>query len=52
LRHDGWGEGGEWDTAFAYFSRAWTDVVLPRLKHRFEQGPMDWSDPPRLAVGQ
>jgi uncharacterized protein YndB with AHSA1/START domain len=52
LRHDGWGDGGEWDRAFVYFSRAWNDVVLPRLKHRFEQGPIDWSAPPRLAVGR
>ena len=45
LRHDGWGEGGEWDAAFRYFARAWADVVLPRLKHRFERGPIDWSNP-------
>lgn len=51
VHHDGWGEGGEWDEAFAYFSRAWTGVVLPRLKHRFEHGPVDWTDPPRLAPG-
>jgi uncharacterized protein YndB with AHSA1/START domain len=45
LRHDGWGEGGEWDAAFEYFGRAWADVVLPRLKRRFERGPIDWSHP-------
>ena len=45
LRHDGWGEGDEWDAAFQYFSRAWADVVLPRLRRRFERGPIDWSDP-------
>jgi uncharacterized protein YndB with AHSA1/START domain len=49
LRHDGWGEGGEWDEAFAYFERAWTRTVLPRLRHRFEHGPVDWADPPRPA---
>ena len=48
LRHDGWGEGGEWDEAFAYFDRAWKRTVLPRLKHRFEVGPIDWADPPAL----
>jgi len=46
LRHDGWGTGGEWDAAFDYFSRAWSGVVLPRLKYRFAHGPVDWSDPP------
>lgn len=47
LSHDGWGEGSEWDEAFAYFTRAWNDVVLPRLKHRFTVGPVDWDNPPR-----
>lgn len=41
----GWGEGPEWDQAFAYFDPAW-DVVLGRLKIRFETGPIDWSKPP------
>ena len=49
LRHDGWGEGNEWDAAFQYFSSAWADVVLPRLKHRFESGPVDWSNPPTFG---
>lgn len=49
LRHDGWGEGNEWDDAFQYFSSAWADVVLPRLKHRFESGPVDWSNPPTFS---
>jgi uncharacterized protein YndB with AHSA1/START domain len=47
LRHDGWGHGGEWDAAFRYFSRAWGEIVLPRLKYRFEHAPVDWSNPPR-----
>jgi len=47
LTHDGWGEGKEWDEAFAYFARAWVDVVLPRLKHRYSIGPVDWSRPPK-----
>ncbi len=46
LHHDGWGEGNEWDAAFQYFSSAWANVVLPRLRHRFENGPVDWSNPP------
>ena len=49
LIHDGWGEGGQWDQAFEYFSRAWGEVVLPRLEHRFTVGPVDWDDPPALG---
>lgn len=44
LTHLGWGEGSEWDQAYAYFTQAW-DVVLARLVHRFEVGPIDWDDP-------
>jgi len=47
LAETGWGEGEEWDKAFAYFSSAWKDVVLARLKHRFEVGPIDWKNPPQ-----
>jgi uncharacterized protein YndB with AHSA1/START domain len=50
VRHDGWGEGGEWDAAFDYFSRTWAEVVLPRLKHRFVCGPVDWYNPPRFGT--
>ena len=42
--HDGWGEGGQWDQAYDYFSRAWGEVVLPRLVYRFETGPVDWEE--------
>ena len=49
LTHDGWGEGEEWDEAFAYFTRAWIDVVLPRLNYRFAVGPVDWNNPPKLT---
>ena len=45
LIESGWGEGAEWDQAFAYFSKAWQDIVLPRLKQRFESGPFDWTKP-------
>jgi len=44
MRHTGWKEGGDWDTGFAYFERAWT-LVLARLRRSFEHGPIDWSDP-------
>ena len=43
LTHDGWGVGEEWDQAFDYFTNAWRDIVLPRLKRRFALGPIDWS---------
>lgn len=41
LHHVGWGEGGEWDKAFDYFSKAWPSV-LKNLKKRFDDGPVDW----------
>jgi hypothetical protein len=41
LHHTGWGDGDEWDKAYAYFDRAW-GFVLGNLKTRFEQGPRDW----------
>ena len=44
LHHVGWGDGDEWDRAYAYFDRAWTSV-LDSLKKRFESGqPRDWSE--------
>ncbi|MEP6608729.1 MAG: SRPBCC domain-containing protein [Burkholderiaceae bacterium] len=43
LHHTGWGDGDEWDKAFAYFDRAWGNV-LANLKKRFETGPIDWTD--------
>jgi uncharacterized protein YndB with AHSA1/START domain len=43
LYHSGWGEGGEWDKAYAYFDRAWGHV-LSNLKQRFETGPKDWTE--------
>lgn len=42
LHHTGWGDGGEWDQAYAYFERAW-GFVLGNLKKRFDEGPIDWS---------
>ena len=44
--HLGWGEGADWDKAYEYFDHAWGGVVLPRLKQRFEKGPLDWSAAP------
>jgi uncharacterized protein YndB with AHSA1/START domain len=44
----GWGRGGQWDEAFAYFTGAWKSV-LARLRRRFVAGPTDWSHPPAPA---
>ena len=49
LFHDGWGQGGQWDEAFDYFTRAWNQAVLSRLVHRFREGPVDWEAPPAVA---
>lgn len=43
LHHTGWGDGDEWDKAYAYFDRAWGNV-LANLKKRFESGPIDWTE--------
>ena len=43
LHHTGWGEGGQWDQAFAYFDRAWGNV-LDNLKTRYDSGPYDWTE--------
>jgi uncharacterized protein YndB with AHSA1/START domain len=43
LHHVGWGDGGEWDKAHAYFDRAWGNV-LTNLAKRWESGqPQDWT---------
>lgn len=43
LHHTGWGDGGEWDRAYAYFDTAW-GRVLESLKERHETGPVDWTE--------
>ena len=43
LTHIGWGDGGEWDKAYAYFDHAW-GMVLGNLQKRFESGPIDWTE--------
>ena len=48
LHHDGWGNSDEWEQAYQYFTRAWGKIVLPRLKYRLENGPIDWENPPDL----
>jgi uncharacterized protein YndB with AHSA1/START domain len=41
LFHLGWGEGKEWDEAYAYFERAWS-IVLSRFEKCMRVGPIDW----------
>jgi uncharacterized protein YndB with AHSA1/START domain len=43
LHHVGWGDGGEWDKAFEYFSRAWPNALM-NLQKRFAAGPIDWTE--------
>ena len=43
LHHVGWGDGGEWDKTYEYFSRAWP-AVLANLQKRFTSGPLDWTE--------
>jgi uncharacterized protein YndB with AHSA1/START domain len=38
FHQDGWGEGRQWDDSYAYFTRAWKEVVLPALQKRFASG--------------
>jgi uncharacterized protein YndB with AHSA1/START domain len=43
LHHTGWGDGGQWDLAYAYFDRAWGNVLVS-LGKRFDTGPKDWTE--------
>jgi uncharacterized protein YndB with AHSA1/START domain len=43
LHHTGWGDGGEWDKAYAYFDKAWGNV-LTNMQKRFDKGPQDWTE--------
>jgi len=44
LHHGGWGDGGQWDQAYAYFDKAWGNV-LANLEKRFAEGkPRDWTE--------
>ncbi len=46
--HGGWGDGPEWDAAYAYFDKAWSTVVLPNLVWRLAHGPIDWKERPKV----
>jgi uncharacterized protein YndB with AHSA1/START domain len=41
LTNGGYGEGADWDKAYAYFDSAWT-WVTNSLQKRFKDGPMKW----------
>jgi uncharacterized protein YndB with AHSA1/START domain len=43
IHHTGWGDGSEWDKAYAYFDKAWAGV-LANLQKRFDHGAQDWSE--------
>jgi uncharacterized protein YndB with AHSA1/START domain len=42
LRQVGWGEGEKWDATYAYFDRAWGNVIA-NLQKRFAEGPIDFT---------
>lgn len=46
--HAGWGDGPEWDAAYAYFDKAWSGFVLPNLVWRIAHGPIDWKARPEV----
>ena len=43
LAHGGWGDGDQWDQVYAYFDKAWGNV-LGNLQKRFTDGPIDWTE--------
>ncbi|MBL1214309.1 MAG: SRPBCC domain-containing protein [Ignavibacteriae bacterium] len=45
----GWGSSDSWQRARSYFLIAWGNIVLPRLRYRFDVGPVDWNDMPDLS---
>lgn len=47
--HGGWGDGPEWDAAYAYFDKAWGGFVLPNLVWRVAHGPIDWKARPQVG---
>lgn len=42
----GWGSSEDWINGYNYFKKAWGDVVLARLKYKFEKGAIDWNNLP------
>lgn len=50
LAHDGWGTSQDWREVNAYFREAWGEAVLPLLRWRFENGPVDWDNRPDFSL--
>ena len=44
LHHTGWGDGGEWDKAFGYLDKAWSNVLGSLQKRFAENKPVDWTE--------
>ncbi len=44
LYHGGWGDGGQWDQAYAYFDRAWGNVLVNLQQRHAEGKPRDWTE--------
>lgn len=45
----GWGSSDNWQRARGYFLIAWGNIVLPRLRYRFDVGPVDWNNMPDVS---
>jgi len=45
----GWGDGEDWQKGFDYFVDAWGNVVLARLRYRFDVGPVNWDNMPDIS---
>lgn len=50
LSQVGWGTGDTWDRGFNYFTRAWSEMIFPRLEYSLKHGPIDWKNPPQLQA--
>jgi uncharacterized protein YndB with AHSA1/START domain len=44
LIHTGWGVSGDWEKVYDYFEAAWAQYVIPFLKKRFTEGPINWGE--------
>jgi uncharacterized protein YndB with AHSA1/START domain len=51
VTHLGWGQGSDWDRAFAHMDRGWAELTQ-RLAARFEQGPMNWETQEMMWKGR
>ena len=49
LDHVGFGDSEDWQKSYDYFTRAWGMIVLPRLVHVVENGPIPWGEDLKLT---